>query len=104
MTLSERTLTDLDGLLDRLRQVRTQGFAVSDGENAYGLRLIAAPVLDAAGMKLAGVSFMIDAGRMALDEVVAVARPEVLHVAQPLTDAVRHSAGAISVGPQRYRA
>ena len=99
--LSERTLTDLDALLDRLREVRAQGYAVSDGENAYGLRTVAAPVLDAAGTPLAGVSFTIDAGRMPLDEFVALARPEVLHVAKQLTEAVRHSAGAIGVGPPR---
>lgn len=96
--LSERTLTDLDALLERLREVRAQGYAVSDGENAYGLRTVAAPVLDAGGSPLAGVSFTIDAGRMRLCEFVALAKPEVLHVAKQLTDAVRHSAGTIAVG------
>jgi len=99
--LSERTLTDLDALLERLRQVRVQGYAVSDGENAYGLRTVAAPVLDAGGAPMAGVSFTVDAGRMALEEFVALARPEVLQVAKELTDAVRHSAGAIGVGVWR---
>ena len=96
--LSERTLTDLDALLERLRQVRTRGYAVSDGENAYGLRTVAAPVLDARGVPIAGVSFTIDASRMKLDEFVARARPEVLQVAKELTEAVRHSGGAIGVG------
>jgi IclR family pca regulon transcriptional regulator len=54
--LSERTLTDLDALLARLREVRARGFAVSDGENAYGLRTVAAPhaveVADALGRAL----------------------------------------------------
>jgi IclR family transcriptional regulator, pca regulon regulatory protein len=99
--LSERTLTDLDALLDRLREVRAQGYAVSDGENAYGLRTVAAPVLDTAGAPVAGVSFTIDAGRMPVDEFVALAKPEVLHVAKELTDAVRNSAGAIGVGWRR---
>jgi len=96
--LSEPTPADLDPLLDRLRRVRAQGYAVSDGENAYGLRTVAAPVLDVSGTPIAGVSFTIDAGRMALDEFVALARPEILHVAQQLTRAVRLSASAISVG------
>jgi IclR family pca regulon transcriptional regulator len=99
--LSERTLTDLDALIERLRQVRKQGYAVSDGENAYGLRTVAAPVLDPAGAPIAGVSLTIDAGRMGLDEFVACAKPEVLHVAKALTDAVRHSAGAIGTGSAR---
>src|SRR4051794_9849715 len=36
--VSERTVVDLEALLDRLAEVRQQGYAVSDGENAYGLR------------------------------------------------------------------
>ncbi|MDR3473765.1 MAG: IclR family transcriptional regulator [Devosia sp.] len=96
--LSERTLTDLDALLARLRAVRAQGYAVSDGENAYGLRTIAAPVLDDAGAPVAGVSLTIDANRAPFDAFVAAARPEVLRLAQALTAAVRLSAGAIGVG------
>jgi len=99
--LSERTLTELDALLDRLRLVRSRGYAISDGENAYGLRTIAAPVLDASGLPVAGVSFTIDASRMALDEFVAMAKPEILSVAQQLTDAIRYSAGAIGVASMR---
>ncbi|MBV9248694.1 MAG: IclR family transcriptional regulator [Acetobacteraceae bacterium] len=99
--LSERTLTDLDALLHRLHQVRAQGYAVSDGENAYGLRTVAAPVLDASGAPVAGISLTIDAGRMALDEFVTRAKPEVLQIAKELTDAVRHSVGAIGVGAPR---
>jgi IclR family pca regulon transcriptional regulator len=99
--LSERTLTDLDALLERLRQVRTQGYAVSDGENAYGLRTVAAPVLNAEGAPIAGVSLTIDAQRMPLDAFLATAQPEVLQVARQLTDAVRHSAGSIGIGSSR---
>ncbi len=99
--LSERTLTSLDALLERLRQVRETGYAVSDGENAYGLRTVAAPVLDGSGAPVAGVSFTIDASRMALGDFVARAAPEVLQVASELARAVRHSAGAIGVGPLR---
>jgi IclR family transcriptional regulator, pca regulon regulatory protein len=99
--LSERTLTNLDALLDRLREVRVQGYAVSDGENAYGLRTVAAPVLDEAGAPVAGISLTVDAGRMALDEFIAIAKPEILQVAEELTKAVRHSAGTIGVGPSR---
>ena len=96
--LSERTLTDLDALLERLRRVRAQGYAISDGENAYGLRTVAAAVLDAAGAPVAGVSLTIDADRMPLDAFVEQARPDVLRVAGELTRAMRHSAGTIRVG------
>lgn len=36
VALSERTLTDLDTLCARLDDVRHRGYAISDGENAYG--------------------------------------------------------------------
>lgn len=45
-----------------------------------------------------GVSFAGDAGRLTLGEFVALAGPEVLHVAERLTDAVRHSAGTTVFG------
>ncbi|WFU77946.1 IclR family transcriptional regulator [Bradyrhizobium sp. CIAT3101] len=62
--LSERTLTDLDALLARLDQVKKKGHAVSDGENAYGLRTLATPILDAQGFVIAGLSVTVDAMRM----------------------------------------
>lgn len=62
--LSERTLTDLDALLARLDQVKKKGYAVSDGENAYGLRTLATPILDAQGFVIAGLSVTVDAMRM----------------------------------------
>ncbi|CAH2603163.1 Helix-turn-helix domain-containing protein [Rhodovastum atsumiense] len=96
--LSERTLTDLDALLARLRDIRARGYAVSDGENAYGLRTVAAPVLDATGSPIAGISFTIDAARAPLAEFVAAALPAAQRIAGELSTAVRLSAGAISVG------
>ena len=95
--VSERTVTDLDALLARLAEVRAQGYAVADGENAYGLRTVAAPVLDGAGAPLAAVSLTIQAGRMSLDAFVARATPEVRRLAGELTDGVRLSLGAIGV-------
>ncbi len=62
--LSERTLTDLDALLTRLDQVKKKGYALSDGENAYGLRTLATPILDAQGSVIAGLSVTADAMRM----------------------------------------
>lgn len=96
--LSERTLTGLDALIARLRQVRTQGYAVSDGENAYGLRTVAAPILDQHGAPVAGISLTVDAARMKLDEFVAQAVPEARRVAGELAAALRYSAGTIGVG------
>ncbi|MCR5825090.1 MAG: IclR family transcriptional regulator C-terminal domain-containing protein, partial [Oscillospiraceae bacterium] len=43
------TVTSPEQLLEDLRQVRAQGYAVEDGEYKIGLRAVAAPVTDASG-------------------------------------------------------
>jgi IclR family pca regulon transcriptional regulator len=95
--LSERTLVDLDALLERLDDVRTRGFAVSDGENAYGLRTVAAPIFDVGGEPLAGLSLTVRADRISLDDFLASALPQVKRLTGELTDSVRLSLGAIGV-------
>jgi IclR family pca regulon transcriptional regulator len=95
--LSERTVTDLDALLARLEAVRGQGYAVSDGENAYGLRTVAAPVLGTDGLPLAGVSLTIGAGRQPIDAFVETALPHLRRLTEELTEGVRLSLGAIGV-------
>lgn len=96
--LSERTLTDLDALLTRLKEVRARGYAISDGENAYGLRTVAAPVLDPRGAPIAGVSLTIVGGRVDTETFVAAAAPKVQGLAEQLGRAVRLSLGAIGTG------
>jgi IclR family pca regulon transcriptional regulator len=94
--LSERTLTNLDELLARLKLVREQGYAVSDGENAYGLRTVAVPILDPQGVPVAGISMTIDANRMGISEFVALARPHAQRVAADLGRALKASSSNIS--------
>lgn len=99
--LSERTLTDLDALLARLKEVRARGLAVSDGENAYGLRTVAAPILDAEGRAVAGVSLTVAASRMPIEAFVASAGPVAQRIAQELATGLRLSLGAIALPPVR---
>lgn len=99
--LSERTVTDVDQLMARLAEIRTRGWALSDGENAYGLRTVAAPVFDTRGQAVAAVSATVRAERYTLDAFVAAAVPRVLAVARQLTDAVRLSFGDIAADVKR---
>ena len=78
--LSERTLTDLDALLARLDLVKRKGHAVSDGENAYGLRTLATPILDAQGLVIAGLSVTVDAMRMDMPTFRDEALPRLMQV------------------------
>jgi IclR family pca regulon transcriptional regulator len=96
--LSDRTLTDLDALLERLDEVRARGYAVSDGENAYGLRTVAAPVLDERGRPAAGVSLTIGGDRLPLPEFIALTAPRVRALAEELASGLRLSLGTIKPG------
>lgn len=93
--LSDHTLTDLGALLARLAEVRARGYAVSDGENAYGLRTVAAPVLDARGAPVAGVSLTVGGGRLPMPDFIALTAPRVRALAEELGSGVRLSLGAI---------
>lgn len=84
--LSERTLTDLDALLARLDQVKKKGHAVSDGENAYGLRTLATPIFDAQGLVIGGLSVTVDAMRMEMSAFRDQALPRLMQVTAQVQD------------------
>ncbi len=58
------TITDLAGLDSALRQIRARGYAVDDGENAEGIRCVAAPVLNETGVPAAAISVSGPAARI----------------------------------------
>lgn len=93
--LSERTVTDIDELLARLAAIRTRGWAISDGENAYGLRTVAVPIFDERGAAIAAISASTRSERWPLDDFIAAALPRVQAVAAELSRAVRLSFGEI---------
>ncbi|QOZ68499.1 IclR family transcriptional regulator [Bradyrhizobium arachidis] len=84
--LSERTLTDLDALLARLDQVKKKGHAVSDGENAYGLRTLATPIFDAQGLVIGGLSVTVDAMRMDMPSFRDQALPRLMQATTKVQD------------------
>jgi IclR family pca regulon transcriptional regulator len=86
--LSDRTLTDLDSLCDRLVEVRQRGYAVSDGENAYGLLTVAMPILATDGRAAAAVSLTVRRETAALDAFIAGALPPLTRAVQSLSRAM----------------
>ena len=70
---------------------------MSDGENAYGLVTVAAPVLDPRGAPCAGVSLTVGGGRMSSAEFTAMAAPQTQRLAAELSEGMRLSLGAIGV-------
>jgi IclR family transcriptional regulator, acetate operon repressor len=53
---TERTLTDLDALLEHLEAVRAQGFSVDDQENETNIRCVGAVITGPRGLPVASVS------------------------------------------------
>jgi len=94
--LSERTLIDLDELLDRLDPGAGARYATSDGENAYGLRTVAARCSIRTGFRRRRQPDHPRRPQWRWTPLSAIAVPEVRRVADELTRAVRLSFGAIA--------
>ncbi|MEA5457015.1 IclR family transcriptional regulator C-terminal domain-containing protein [Sinomonas sp. JGH33] len=91
---SEKTLTELPDLLARLKLVREQGYAASDGENAYGLRTVAVPILDTSNSPVAGVSLTVDAARMPMSDLIRDGVPKAKAISVELSKALTNYSGA----------
>jgi IclR family transcriptional regulator, pca regulon regulatory protein len=94
--LTSTTLTRLDAILTKLEQIRRAGFALSDQENVTGLRVLAAPVLDADGVPLAALSVAAPAFAMPLKAFDAASRKPVMAAAAKLSRAVQAAGAGVS--------
>ena len=75
---TEHTLTSVEALRSRVRQVRSQGFALVDQELEYGLRSLAAPVHNRAGTVVAAVNVSTQASRVGPEETRRALLPPLL--------------------------
>lgn len=55
-SLTSKTITNLEALFAELEKIRRQGYSVNNGETTPGIMAMAAPVRDAEGCVVAGVS------------------------------------------------
>lgn len=87
--LSERTVTDLGGILQILEDTAARGYALSDQQNAFGLRTLAAPITDVGGNAIASISLTIAAERMDIEAFEMLAVPKLLETAQEVSRATQ---------------
>lgn len=87
------TPTSMALLEKRLKTVREKGYALSDQETVLGLRIIAAPILDADGLPYAAVSVASPAMSRSLQEFVSTSVQPVLEAARELASIYRLSGG-----------
>lgn len=67
--LTERTITDVDAVIDELTRVREQGWAIVDGELELGLRSLAVPVRGRDGGVAASLNVSTSATRDSLERL-----------------------------------
>jgi DNA-binding IclR family transcriptional regulator len=70
--LTSHTVPTIDQLLDQLRDVRRQGYAVNDGESENGIVAYAATIKDPSGTALGAVALSMPSVRATADRIPAV--------------------------------
>jgi IclR family acetate operon transcriptional repressor len=87
---TQHTITDPDTLAEELERIRTQGYAVDDGEQEVGVRCVAVPVPD--GPSMTAVSVSGPEARVSW-ELVARAAPLLQRTATALAAEFGHTTG-----------
>ncbi len=62
---TEKTITDVDALIDHLDQIRDQGYAIDDEEHENGVHCVAVPIFDFSGSVVAAISISGPSERLA---------------------------------------
>lgn len=70
--LTPNTACTEEALLDRLAQIRTQGYALDDEECELGARCVAAPVYDYTGKVVAGISVSGPISRLSSERIAVI--------------------------------
>jgi IclR family pca regulon transcriptional regulator len=83
-----KALTSAEQVMDRIRQVRAEGMAVTDEELEPGIRTAAVPVRDSSGTLRAALSLAVSAARVSIDELVERHIPEMQRAASLLGQSI----------------
>jgi len=87
---TSKTITSGDKLVDVLKGVRRDGYAVDDGEYTHGVFCVAVPILDQVGDVVAAMSCSVPKARIELGELSAAQMIEVLRrQARSISEALR---------------
>jgi IclR family pca regulon transcriptional regulator len=92
--LTPSTLVTVAEIESRLELVRKNGYALSDQETVPGLRVLAAPVLDADGHPFGAVSVAAPSIACPVGDFVAIALDPLLRAAHDLSRMLRVSGAA----------
>lgn len=103
---SGTTITQRSRLVQELERIRTDGYAVSDGEITPGLMALAVPVLDPAGQVVAALSVSGPPARLQprVQTLVELARAHAAQVSQAMAALISEGAPAPSLPRSATRA
>lgn len=82
---TDRTMIDIEALMDALAEVRKQGFAVNDQEVEIGLRSIAVPLETVRGQTVAALNVGLSAGSETVPVLIERYLPALLKVKAELS-------------------
>ncbi len=89
---TDKTICECDALRAELARIRAQGYAFDDEEKSPGMRCVAAPVFNAFGEVVAGISVSGPTARMNRDEIERICRLVRARAAE-LSHALGHAGG-----------
>jgi IclR family transcriptional regulator, pca regulon regulatory protein len=87
--MTASTVTDIDGLLGLLADVRRLRYALNNQEAFVGDVSIAAPLIGASGIPLGAVNIAVPSPRWKLEDVHKSLAPQLLEIAREITSAIR---------------
>jgi IclR family KDG regulon transcriptional repressor len=86
--LTDATITDEESLLRELREVRSRGYAVDNGEFEASVQCVAAPIRDRAGSVIAAVSISGPGTRMPVPLIGSAMAKQVVETAGYISQAL----------------
>ena len=91
--MTAQTITSTAQILKLLPGIRKQGYALVEGENVPGLRIIAAPILDGTGAPLAAISAAAPTFGLKTQDFVSQIAPRIVAASHTLGQAMRAHGG-----------
>jgi DNA-binding IclR family transcriptional regulator len=87
------TIVDLEQLLEHLKMVQQQGYALDNEENEIGIRCVAAPVYNQTGSAIAAISLSVPAIRIKARELETNLKDQVVRTAMTISHKLGYPGG-----------
>jgi DNA-binding IclR family transcriptional regulator len=91
-SVTQTTITHEDAFLQELREIRSRGYAVDNGEFEASVRCVAAPIRDRTGRVIAAVSISGPDTRMPVPLIGSFMAMQVVNTAQLISEALGYPA------------